>query len=100
MRKEVDLCDKCERTISDGKCSSCGNDCCDICSYMMAITFSQGYGIAMQLTKVAKDREYAARVCKPCYKAIFDKKTLKDNPKPLVERIIKAAREHTVAMKV
>jgi len=45
MRKEVYLCDNCERTIADGKCSACGNDVCSKCANRIGISLSYGgYG--------------------------------------------------------
>ena len=103
MRKEVDLCDNCEKTVADGKCPSCGKDICPNCSRFIALTCPRDYSYNMIfiITRAPKTKsEKSTMMCKECFNKIFDKKILQQNPKPLVTEIIKMVKNHVVALKV
>ena len=104
MRKEVYLCDNCERTIADGKCSACGNDVCSKCANRIGISLSYGgYGKIFNVKRLSFNQgkpETTVIICKNCYKTLFNEKILMENPKPLLERLIQIVKEHNVALKV
>lgn len=79
MKKEIELCDNCKKSLAKTKCDFCGNDLCNRCSRKTRLTIGTNYYVLTDLT-----------FCSKCDKKIKWEGELSEDIKKIILNQIKA----------
>lgn len=102
MKKEVNLCDNCESSLSEARCASCGKDVCRRCAYSLRIAITRTGAVPLNISRASytpKSGGKFAMICKPCYRKVFDGGNMAEMEKlkQITEEIVEIVRNHAVA---